>query len=75
MPMEDDDSTLMDDAYTLRQDPNDWIPKAEEARRDAEVFLPRIISAILSGALAKDWNRQYWHQTLTHVNITRQTVR
>jgi hypothetical protein len=58
VPMEEDDSTLMANAYQLRQDPNDWIPKAEEARRDAEAFLPRIVSAILSGAQAKDWNRQ-----------------
>ncbi len=68
MPMEDDNAS-MDDAYALRQEPNDWILQAEEARRDAEVFLPRIVSAILSGALAKDWNRQYWQPTdQTHQN-------
>lgn len=40
------------------QDPNDWIPKADEAQSDAKTFLPRIVAAILDGSEARDWNRQ-----------------
>ena len=39
------------------QDPNLWIPNAEEAQRDASAFLPRIIATIIDGAENRDWNR------------------
>ncbi len=68
-----EDNTSADDAYRLHQDRNDWIPQAEEALRDEEMFLPQIISSILNGALAKDWNRQYrqyWHSSIHIQNMT-----
>jgi hypothetical protein len=39
------------------QDPNAWIPQSEEAQREAELLLPRIVGAILHGAETRDWNR------------------
>ena len=50
------------------QDPNLWIPKADEAQRDAAVFLPRILAAILDGVEARDWNRYktYANRTTFH---------
>ncbi len=73
VPMEEDNTSIGTE-YELRQDPNDWIPKAEEARRDAEVFLPRIIAAILDGARAKDWNRQVGQLAITKFT-TRQHIK